>query len=217
MTPAVLLIVVGVLLILAGVVGVLIYPKVVAVGERWQRWVVASLGLVLLMPGLVLAFRTDGGPDPANGTTSTSALGGTTPAAPTTTTEGRPVPRPPRGEILIPQAGTVPREMTASGTARDVPEGHSVFLLVEIGRHYPQGPLLQLLPDGTWSRVVRFGQPGDSNQRFNLHLVEAGPAGTATLNTYLRRAQETGEFPGIAANAIPSDVKFLDSVAVTRQ
>ena len=118
------------------------------------------------------------------------------------------------GRIVTPRDRPVMQHETASGVVANLPQGHKIFLLVEIGRYYPQSRAVPVLPDGTLP--VRFGQSQEPGAVFMLHLVEVGPDGVMALTAYFERAEESGEFPGFPRGNAPSDMQFLDSVRLVR-
>lgn len=203
MTPAVILICLGVVLTLSGVVGVVIYPQPLDLKRAWQRWISVGLGLVLLLIGILLAVKPEASSQTVTPTTSPRE-GPTTPARSS-------------GKITSPQPGPVSKDVQVAGTASNIGDSDKVWLVVEVGSFYPQEGPIPVLADSRWSGFARFGQDDDVGKMFTLHLVTTGPTGTQVFNEYLRRGQNTGQFPGLLRGALPSDIRYLDSITVIRR
>ena len=121
------------------------------------------------------------------------------------------------GRILSPQNRPVAQVEMASGVVANLPSDHKVFLLLEIGRYYPQGGgAVRVLPDGTWSAQVRLGQSEEPGPEFRLHLVDGGPVTVTALTRYFEQADQTRRFPGIPIVEAPPDMRTLDSVKLVR-
>lgn len=142
----------------------------------------------------------------------TTSLSPTTSSSTTTTTtvvDASRITSPANGEMIQ-------RETTLVGTVAGIPAGHEVWIVVQIGRHYPQDGPLNVLPDGRWTATAFVGGENDAGRNMLLHLVETGPEGSAQFSAYLEHGRNTTEFPGIPQDALAPDVRFLDSVTVTR-
>lgn len=205
MTPAVILICLGVVLTLSGVVGVVIYPQPLDLKSAWQRWISVGLGIVLLLLGILLALKPETPPTLRVTPTTSVPQGPTTLAARSS------------GAITSPQPGPVSKDVQVAGTASNIDDSEKVWLVVEVGSFYPQAGPIPVLADSRWSGFARFGQDDDAGKTFTLHLVTTGPTGTQVFNEYLRRGQNTGQFPGITRDALPSDIRYLASITVVRK
>lgn len=185
----------GIVFLFFGMVGWIIWPHILSQAlPASVRFGLIGAGVALVVGGLKI---------PNDATTTT-----------TTTTE-HPVSA--SGRIGTPQAGRVQQNITAQGTASGLTRGDTLWLIVEIGRFYPQPGPLPIVGGDRWSGPVPFGQDNDTNTTFALHLVLATADGNAVLADYIRRGESTGEFPGIARSGLPQDIRYLDSVTVTRQ
>lgn len=123
-----------------------------------------------------------------------------------------------QGTIISPVTGQdVASETLATGSVRNLQDSQQVWLIVEIGRLYPQDGPLPLLPNGTWSGTMFVGAVGDVDKRFFIHLVSVGRDGSRQFLEYLRRGRGSGEFIGILKDELARDVKFLDTATVTRR
>lgn len=120
-----------------------------------------------------------------------------------------------RGTITSPGSGPVDiapySTLHASGTARNVERGHSLWLFLHVdcnGLYYPSDPGSLKLAHGRWSGSVFVGGCGPG--RFTLWLADLGPQGLAKLGIGI-----PGQSPGFATLQFAPDVTPLDSVPFT--
>lgn len=187
-------------------------------GRRWM--LPAAIGIVVgLVAGMVIA-DVSGDSEPTTTIAAPSTTAAPSTVAPAVRTVATIVPSTipaSSGRINTPAADTTVRmEQIVSGTVGDVPAGNKVWVVVQIGVFYPQDGPMNVLPDGRWTGTAFVGATGDAGKTFVLHVVETGPEGTAQFGDYLRRGRELRDFPGIFQDKLATDVRFLDSVSVTR-
>jgi len=125
---------------------------------------------------------------------------------------------PPQVEIRSPATGSrVPIEVTAIGTAKNIPEGARLWLVVKVGNgYYPQIGALTLLPNGEWSQPVLFGGPNDGGKTFMLMAVQADSAAHQRFDQWIRDGRATGNFPAMEEGGEYPTVKPLAAVTLIR-
>lgn len=148
-----------------------------------------------------------------NPTRDSTTFAGTTLPPLTTTT----VP-PPQVEIRTPATGSrVPIEVTATGVAKNIPEGARLWLVVKVGNgYYPQIGALTLLPSGEWSQQVLFGGPNDGGKTFMLMAVQADSAAHQRFDRWIRDGRATGIFPAMEEGGEYPTVTPLAAVTLIR-
>jgi hypothetical protein len=180
------------------------------------------LGIVLGLIAGATVSAIGGGDDTDDAPTEATLVAPTTVTLPPTSAPDTSPPLMPpassTGKVTVPVANDLVRsEQIVSGSVANVPPGHTVWVVVQVGRHYPQDGPLRVLPDGRWTTTAFIGRPTDVGKTFVVHLVETGPDGTAQFQSYLKYGRDTAEFPGIFLEDLAADIRFLDSVSVTRE
>lgn len=177
---------------------------------NWQSLLIGGFGVILLLIGLFLV---------GDEATTTANAGD---EATTTANDGRPTTTttvsPPQVEIRTPANGSrVPLEITATGTAKNIPEGARIWLVVKVGNGYfPQIGALTLLQNDEWSQQVLFGGPNDGGKTFMLMAVQADSAAHQRFDRWVRDGRATGNFPAMEEGGEYPAVKPLAAVTLIR-
>jgi hypothetical protein len=120
----------------------------------------------------------------------------------------------PDARITSPADGSnVPGEVTAQGSARNVPGGQTLWCVVHIGGLYwPQKPVTRI--GDNWTCLAGFGGGAieHNGKKFDLLLVMADGEANKAWVDWLTEGAKTGNFPGMLV--LPSGVTPLDQVTV---
>jgi len=122
-------------------------------------------------------------------------------------------------QIANPQSGDrVQAEANISGLARNIPAGAHVWLFAHrrgLGLWWPQGGGAAQIRDGRWQVYVTFGQTRDSGSDFEITAAVLSDAGNADMNNWVKRAEDTGQYPGVR---LPASLQgcVSNAVVVTR-
>ena len=104
-------------------------------------------------------------------------------------------------EITSPQSGDrVSGEGDATGSAKNLPPGAHVWIFGHrrgLGLWWPQGGGAAQVRDGKWRVFVTYGQNRDLGSDFELTTAVLADADDAAMNNWIKRAEETGQYPGI--------------------
>jgi hypothetical protein len=102
------------------------------------------------------------------------------------------------------------------GTAKNVPDGYSIWVVVrsrDSNRFYPQEPA-SVSSDGFWEDSVVFGNQSDSSKYFDVFVVLVDPLASAAFKNYLSEAR--GRTDGEGLRQLPNTIRVLDKVSVQR-
>ena len=133
------------------------------------------------------------------------------------------VANPPTASAIItdPRTGqTVPHAVWTRGSAVNVPNGVTLWLVALAGRsYYPQARIrLPASGIGTWDQLVHFGRvDGSGGNHYTLSAVGADAAAAHVFEDYFRQIS-AGQDPGPLSDAAGTypDVATYDSVHVIR-
>jgi hypothetical protein len=114
----------------------------------------------------------------------------------------------------------VAQAITAHGTARNVPEGLTLWLIVQDGHEFYPQTKVYLPPNGTgrWAQPVHFGRvAGDVGQTFTLYAVGADAATNSRFEIFLQQEAAHQNPPALteAGGTYPRVVTYA-SVSVIR-
>lgn len=104
---------------------------------------------------------------------------------------------------------------TITGTAKNTPEGQTVWILIYPHTAHKYYPINKLnIQNGKWSLPAQFGENKDVGTKFDILAVLANKQAHGALNTYLQTCIKTNQWPGIVR--LPSGVKTYAKVTVKR-
>lgn len=102
------------------------------------------------------------------------------------------------------------------GTARNIPEGQTAWLLIYPHTAYKYYPINKLdIRDEKWSCPAQFGETKDVGTQFDIVVMLADQEAHEELANYLETCIETKTWPGIMT--LPAGVKEYARVTVTRE
>jgi hypothetical protein len=122
--------------------------------------------------------------------------------------------------FTTPQSGDrVAAEGDVSGSAKNLPPGAHVWVFAHrrgLGLWWPQGGGAAKVREGRWRVVVTYGQNRDLGSEFELTTAVLADADDSDMNNWIKRAEETGQYPGIR---LPASVQgcVTDTIIVTRE
>jgi hypothetical protein len=125
-------------------------------------------------------------------------------------------------EITAPTAGaTVSDAGEAIGTAKGIPPGAHLWIFcrrVGIALLWPQGggPAAVTNGNGKWKAFVTYGLPRDAGAQFQVVAAVVDDTKNAELLNWVKKSDETGQYPGIIPPAFLPDCE-VKSVVVTRR
>lgn len=123
-------------------------------------------------------------------------------------------------EFTTPQSGDrVAGEGNVSGSAKNLPPGAHVWVFAHrrgLGLWWPQGGGAAKVQEGKWLAFVTYGQSRDLGSDFELTTAVLGDTSDADMNNWIKRAEETGQYPGIR---LPASLQgcISKTVVVTRE
>ena len=119
------------------------------------------------------------------------------------------------GSITSPRSGvddvTRSSDLDASGTARNVRAGHSLWLFLyvaSVNKYYPSDPGAITLSGTRWAGRIFVGGSGQPGERFTLWLVDFGPQSVRVLNP-----DSPGPSPGYSTLKLGPDATILSSIS----
>ena len=121
--------------------------------------------------------------------------------------------------FTTPQSGDrVAGEGDASGLAKDLPAGAHVWIFAHrrgLGLWWPQGAGAAKVREGKWRAYVTYGQNRDLGSDFELTTAALSDADDADMNNWIKRAEDTGQYPGIR---LPASLQgcMTNTIIVTR-
>jgi hypothetical protein len=122
-------------------------------------------------------------------------------------------------EFTTPQSGDrVAGEGDVSGSAKNLPAGSHVWVFAHrrgLGLWWPQGGGAAKVQDGKWLAFVTYGQNRDLGSDFELTVAVLADAADADMNNWIKRAEETGQYPGVRLPASQQGC-ITKSIVVTR-
>lgn len=122
-------------------------------------------------------------------------------------------------QIVSPQAGNrVSAEGMVEGTA-NMPAGKHLWIFAHrkgLALWWPEGGGPALVQNGRWQVLVTFGLPRDAGSDFEITAAVVDDARNAELLNWVKKAEETGNYPGIVLPASVSGC-LVRSVIVTKQ
>jgi PKD repeat protein len=120
-------------------------------------------------------------------------------------------------KITYPSKGaTVNIQETVKGTAKNIPKGYKIWILVyphPANRYYPQSGKLTL-KNGKWSIPVYIGVKDNVGEKFDIFAVLANKQASDKFTEYIKTGEKTNSWPGMVG--IPSGAKVYDNITVTR-
>jgi len=122
--------------------------------------------------------------------------------------------------FTTPQSGDrVAAEGDVSGSAKNLPPGAHIWVFAHrrgLGLWWPQGGGSAKVREGKWRVVVTYGQNRDLGSEFELTTAVLADADDSDMNNWIKRAEETGQYPGIR---LPASVQgcMTDTIIVTRE
>ena len=118
----------------------------------------------------------------------------------------------PVGKIEGPQQGqAVTRTFQVNGIISDLPQGHSLWLAIQVGDLiWPKEPKITPTAAKWFATISEGGSP--PNGRFSVVLLATSPSATTELEKWFRR----GDFAGISKHKIPG-MTALDEVPLKLQ
>ena len=125
-----------------------------------------------------------------------------------------------RVEFTTPQSGDrVAGEGDVSGSAKNLPPGAHVWVFAHrrgLGLWWPQGGGAAKVQEGRWRVFVTYGQSRDLGSDFELTTAVLSDAADADMNNWIKRAEETGNYPGIR---LPASLQgcITQTMVVTRE
>ena len=123
-------------------------------------------------------------------------------------------------EFTTPQTGDrVAAEGDVSGTARNLPAGAHLWIFAHrrgLGLWWPQGGGAATIQEGKWRIYVTYGQNRDLGSDFELVTAVLADAADSDMNNWIKRAEETGQYPGVR---LPASLQgcVTKSIIVTRE
>jgi hypothetical protein len=190
---------------------------------RDQISYVVSVGIALLVTGAAAVSLVLVGCSGA----STHARTRAGPSSTRTSASARPAPpSPPSGpaqvQITVPgrptPPATVPQAVLVQGTARNLRAGQKIWVFTQnpgSSHLNPQPQAAVISPAGSWTSQTFIGSSGDAGKQFQILAVTANPAAVNTITSYLARAHQSGNYPGLPS--IPAGARLHDQVPVIRQ
>lgn len=141
-----------------------------------------------------------------------------------------PPPAPPAPPVVPPEevvsilepseASLVPQDILVTGILSEFPPYSNIWLIVVPPNNlfYPQWPPPTVYTVGdetTWEGRALLGQPEEVGMQFSVFAVVADPQADKTLRDYVRRCEETGDWPGLPSLPPGANV-YYDLITVTR-
>jgi hypothetical protein len=121
---------------------------------------------------------------------------------------------PPEINITSPSNTTTIRNII-KGTAKNIPEGQEVWVIIYPYTAYKYYPIDKLnSQNGKWELPAQFGEGKDVDTQFDIIAVLADQMAQGEFNSYLETCRKVNQWPGM--NNIPSSAKELARVTVTR-
>jgi PKD repeat protein len=111
---------------------------------------------------------------------------------------------------------TVNIQETVKGTAKNIPKGYKIWILVyphPANRYYPQSGKLTL-QKGKWSIPVYIGVKENVGDKFDILAVLANKKASDKFTEYIKTGEKTNSWPGMVE--IPVGAKAYDKITVTR-
>ena len=113
-------------------------------------------------------------------------------------------------------AATVNVQENVAGTAKNIPEGDEIWILVHphnVNKYYPQRSSA-VIQNGEWSLAVGIGSESDAGKEFDIIAVLADSKTQEEINKYFDDCEETGKWPGM--DKVPDNAKEYDRITVKR-
>lgn len=206
----VVLVVAGLVLIVIAILGSGDYVKVVIPTlKAWARWLLAALGMAVFS----LAFIPGIASSPSNSVRAASTPSASERTKGTNPTDSpTPISGPPSVTIISPPSGTNLPNNTfgASGTARNIPAGDGLWLVIKAPTYYKFYPVGRIkVVNGIWVVAERKICPAGGRQDIRVFLVPNSAA--AKLAVYVSRRTSKHD-PGIRSmpsSATPEAISRL--------
>jgi hypothetical protein len=210
------------LLVIAGLV--FLFVALVRVGGKFILHVanpktVLIIGTLLVVAGLISAItgipdrssELEGTPTPtATPTPSTTS----TPTEIPTLTSGVKIPE---VKITYPSnTAAVNIQETVTGTARNVPEGQKLWILVyppAANKFYPQSQNVNIVSE-EWSTPIGIGTKDNVGEIFDIVAVLADQKAQEELTNYINTGVKNNSWSGM--DSIPDGALVYDKITVTR-
>jgi hypothetical protein len=123
----------------------------------------------------------------------------------------------PEIEIISPSNNAaVQMNETVVGTAKNIPEGYEIWILVypyTVNQYYPQSSKVIIQNDG-WSVPVGIGDNNNSGTTFDIVAVLANQTAQEKFNNYISRSEASRSWSWI--EQIPDGAKEYSRITVTR-
>ncbi len=123
-------------------------------------------------------------------------------------------------EITEPaDGGTVEHKTQVGGTVADLALGRDIWVFVQphlAPQFHPQPKAITNREKGEWWATAYFGTSPSTNigEQFEVIVTVADRGGSQAIEDYLRQAEQTGSWPGLAF--LPDGVEMYDQITVTR-
>lgn len=114
-------------------------------------------------------------------------------------------------------SNTVQINENISGTAKNIPDGYELWILVypyAANRYYPQHDKVNI-QNGEWSLPVGIGTEDNVGYKFDIIAVLADKEARAEFTSYIINCENTDKWPGM--KKIPVGAKVYDRVIVIRK
>jgi hypothetical protein len=178
-----------------------------------------SAGIALLGAGGVAASLVLAGCTGAAPPSSAPSTGTGIPASPAASpSPGGPV----QVQITVPGRQTPPatvgQAILVQGTVQNLPAGQKIWVFTQnpgSSDLNPQPQAAVINSAGSWTSQTFVGSGGDAGKQFQILVVTADTAAVATITSYLDRARQTGNYPGLPG--IPAGARLYGKVPVIRQ
>jgi hypothetical protein len=112
--------------------------------------------------------------------------------------------------------GIVQIKETITGTAKNIPEGKHIWILIypqEAYKYYPQYPV-DIKSDGSWKLPVQFGGEEHVGYKFDIYAVLADDNAQKEFNKYIEESEKAKSWNGI--RVLPEGTSIITKLTVIR-